>query len=132
PGGAFLSGRTGWAARPNSPRERQYRQKESASLPRRSVRHLIHDAGMKLFTERGFHASSVQDITEAAAVPKGSFYNHFKSKEALAAEILTAYGEGSTDRSLLTNSDVPGRVRIERHFAALNEYFSRCTDGCLV
>ena len=81
---------------------------------------------MKLFIERGFSACSVQDITEAAGVPKGSFYNHFKSKEALAAEILTQYGEGNTDRSILTNPDVPALIRLKKHFAALNEYFSRC------
>ena len=87
---------------------------------------------MKLFIERGFNACSVQDITEAAGVPKGSFYNHFKSKEALAAEILTEYGRGNTDRSILTNSEASPLARLKRHFGALNEYFSRCNDGCLV
>jgi TetR/AcrR family transcriptional repressor of nem operon len=93
---------------------------------------VVFDAGMKLFTERGFTACGVQDITEAAGVPKGSFYNHFKSKEALAAEILTEYGKGSTDRSILTNPEIPALTRLKRHFAALNEYFSRCNDGCLI
>ena len=87
---------------------------------------------MKLFTERGFNASSVQDITDAAGVPKGSFYNHFKSKEALAAEIVTAYGQGSTDRSILTDRAVPGLTRLKGHFAVLNDHFSRCNEGCLV
>jgi TetR/AcrR family transcriptional repressor of nem operon len=99
---------------------------------RPSVRSMIHDAAMKVFTERGFYGSSVQDITDTAGVPKGSFYNHFKSKEALAAEILTAYGEGTTDRGILIDTDVPPRVRLEKHFAALNAYFSVCTDGCLI
>ncbi len=101
-------------------------------MARHSARNAIQQSGMKLFTERGFNASSVQDITDAAGVPKGSFYNHFKSKEALAAEILTAYGEGKTDRSILTDRDIPALTRLKKHFAALNEYFSRCTDGCLV
>ena len=101
-------------------------------MARHSVRNAIEEAGMKMFTERGFHACSVQDITEAASVPKGSFYNHFESKEALAAEILTAYGKGSTDRSILTNPEVPALTRLKKHFAALNEYFSRCNEGCLV
>lgn len=102
------------------------------SLPRPNVRNAVLEAGIKLFTERGFNASSVQDITEAAGVPKGSFYNHFKSKEALAAEIVTEYGKGTTDRSILTNPEVPALTRLKRHFAALNEYFSGCNDGCLV
>src|SRR5580698_11556667 len=58
-------------------------------LARRSTRNVVLNAGSKLFIERGFSACSVQDITDAAGVPKGSFYNHFKSKEALAAEVLT-------------------------------------------
>ena len=87
---------------------------------------------MKLFTERGFNASSVQDIADAAGVPKGSFYNHFKSKEALAAESVTAYGQGSTDRGILTDRAVPGLTRLKGHFDTLNDHFPRCNEGCLV
>ena len=101
-------------------------------MARPSARNVIHDAAMKVFTKRGFNASSVQDITETAGVPKGSFYNHFKSKEALAAEILTAYGEGTTDRGILTDANVPPLTRLKKHFAVLNEYFCECNDGCLV
>lgn len=101
-------------------------------MRRPSARKAIFETAMRLFIERGFGACSVQDITDAARVPKGSFYNHFKTKEALAAEIVTEYGKGKTDRSILTNPAVPPLVRLKRHFAALNGYFSRCNDGCLV
>jgi TetR/AcrR family transcriptional repressor of nem operon len=101
-------------------------------LARHSVRNLILEAGTQLFTERGFSACSVQDITDAAGVPKGSFYNHFESKEVLAAEIVTAYGKGSTDRSILSNPDIPALSRLKKHFTNLNAYFSQCNDGCLV
>ena len=101
-------------------------------MARHSLRKAIQEAGTKLFTERGFSGSSVKDITEAAGAPKGSFYNHFKSKEALAAEIVTAYGKGTTDRSILTNPDIPALTRLKKHFAALNEYFTQCNEGCLV
>lgn len=101
-------------------------------MARLNTRNAVLKAGMKLFTERGYSATGVQDITELAGVPKGSFYNHFKSKDALAAEILTEYGKGSTDRSILTNPAIPALTRIKKHFAALNEHFSQCNDGCLV
>lgn len=101
-------------------------------MPRPSARKAIFETAMRLFIERGFGACSVQDITDAAHVPKGSFYNHFKSKEALAAEIVAEYGKGTTDRSILTNPAVAPLTRLKRHFAALNEYFSECNDGCLV
>jgi TetR/AcrR family transcriptional repressor of nem operon len=100
-------------------------------LARPNTRNAILEAAMRLFIERGFNACSVQDVTDAAGVPKGSFYNHFKSKQALAVEILNEYGKGTTDRSILTDPEIPGLTRLQKHFAALNTYFSRCTDGCL-
>ncbi|MEA5089810.1 TetR/AcrR family transcriptional regulator [Solidesulfovibrio sp.] len=51
------------------------------------------DAARELFEERGVDATSVSDIIEKVGVAKGTFYWHFKSKEALLdalAERLTA------------------------------------------
>ena len=87
---------------------------------------------MQQFIERGLSACSVEDITRAAGVPKGSFYNHFKSKQSLAAEIVTEYGKGTTDRTVLINPAIAPLTRLKKHFAALNAYFSSCKDGCLV
>jgi TetR/AcrR family transcriptional regulator, transcriptional repressor for nem operon len=101
-------------------------------LPRRSTRAAILEAAMKQFIAHGFSACSVEDITKAARVPKGSFYNHFKSKQSLAAEIVIEYGKGTTDRSVLTNLAIAPLDRLKKHFAALNAYFSACRDGCLV
>ena len=49
-----------------------------------STREKILQAAVRLFHEYGYNATSVQDIVSAAEVPKGSFYNYFKSKEELA------------------------------------------------
>ena len=101
-------------------------------LPRRSTRNAILKAAMQEFIVQGFSACSVEDITKAARVPKGSFYNHFKSKQSLAAEIVTEYGKGVTERSVLADPAIAPLRRLKRHFAALNEHFSCCQDGCLV
>src|SRR5215470_14003251 len=63
-----------------------------------NVREQLLDTGLQVLHERGFNATSVQDITEAAGVPKGSFYNHFESKEALGAEVVLRYLESSNRR----------------------------------
>src|SRR5690242_13560332 len=47
--------------------------------------------GLRLVHRRGFGASSVRDIVQAAGVPQGSFTNHFASKEAFGLEILERY-----------------------------------------
>jgi TetR/AcrR family transcriptional repressor of nem operon len=41
------------------------------------------DAALRLIRERGFAATSVEDLCTAAGVTKGSYFHHFKTKEAL-------------------------------------------------
>ena len=45
------------------------------------TRRLLLDSAVELFGEKGFHASSVQEIVEAAGLTKGAFYHHFTNKE---------------------------------------------------
>ncbi len=45
----------------------------------------------RVSARRALRRCSVQDITDEAGVPKGSFYNHLDSKEALGAEIVDLY-----------------------------------------
>lgn len=44
----------------------------------------IYDAAVREINEKGFNNVSIEDITTAANVAKGTFYTHFESKEALA------------------------------------------------
>ena len=48
-------------------------------------------ASINLFVAKGFSATSVQDIVDRVGVTKGSFYYHFKSKEALLMHIQSSY-----------------------------------------
>jgi TetR/AcrR family transcriptional repressor of nem operon len=49
--------------------------------------------GLRVVHERGYSASSVRDIVQAAGVPQGSFTNHFATKEAFGLEILNLFYE---------------------------------------
>ena len=51
----------------------------------------IIESGTKLISVLGFKKTSIQDITDAAGVAKGTFYNFFNSKEELLFEILTIH-----------------------------------------
>ena len=57
-----------------------------------NVKEKLIEAGLKTLLAGGFNGVGVQEITDAAGVPKGSFYNHFDSKETLGAEIVERYG----------------------------------------
>ena len=56
-----------------------------------STRQRLLRVGLAAFFEKGYHASGVQHIVDAAEMPKGSFYNHFKSKEDLAIQSIESY-----------------------------------------
>jgi TetR/AcrR family transcriptional repressor of nem operon len=92
-------------------------------MARRNVREQIVEAGMKALLEKGFNGCGVQEITALAGVPKGSFYNHFESKEALGAEIVERYGDRDGRRSALADRSISPLERLRRHFEALTERY---------
>ncbi len=55
----------------------------------KQTRERLFRTALRLFAERGFQATTVEDITEAADVGKGTFFNYFPTKE----HVLGAFGE---------------------------------------
>lgn len=53
----------------------------------------ILDTALKLFSERGFHTVSMQQIAEASEFAVGSLYNFFESKEDLFEELTESRSE---------------------------------------
>lgn len=47
--------------------------------------------GVNRLMQQGFHGTGLQEILDAAKVPKGSFYNYFTSKEDFGAEVIQHY-----------------------------------------
>lgn len=52
---------------------------------RETAREKLLDAAITLVRQKGFAATSVDDLCKAAGVTKGAFFHHFVSKEALGA-----------------------------------------------
>ena len=55
------------------------------------VRQHILDQGKVIITRKGFAGVGLNEILSAAAVPKGSFYHYFKSKELFGEAMLADY-----------------------------------------
>jgi AcrR family transcriptional regulator len=101
--------------------DRRERRKEE-------TRRLIFQTAMKLFEKKGVFATTVEEITEAADIGKGTFFNYFSSKEAILSSlaenqlaILSRAAESAhnatTVRPILTKmckelSSNPGRSQI--------------------
>ncbi len=72
------------------------------------------EAGAELMLRKGYHGTGIQQIVDAAGVPKGSFYNYFKSKEdfALAAMEHTSCDHISGFEDALQETFASPRQRI--------------------
>jgi TetR/AcrR family transcriptional repressor of nem operon len=109
-------------------------------VPRPSVRDQLVESAVEVFHARGFNGCSVQDIVEAAGVPKGSFYNHFKSKEALGVEVVRAYTRlvaayvAEAGAGEIFSGDRTPLERIRAYFEAVIEQNVSCgvRKGCLL
>lgn len=104
-------------------------------MPQPSAREKLIDAGLRTLHRQGFNGCAVQDITDAAGVPKGSFYNHFPSKEMLGVEALERWWQGSASRrAILSDESFSPVERLRRHFRSLSESVRRnkFEKGCLI
>jgi TetR/AcrR family transcriptional repressor of nem operon len=105
------------------------------AMPKPNVRDQIINASLATLHSKGFNATSVQDITDAAGVPKGSFYNHFASKEVLGVEVVKLYAERAVGyRSSLDDASLAPLARIEQDFRAMVQanVDSGFACGCLL
>ena len=89
-------------------------------MARPSLREKLASSAVDTLHTLGFKGCSIQDITEAAGVPKGSFFNHFENKEDLAIDALRRYLEGSRP-DMLFDESVPPLQRLKNHFSFLSE-----------
>jgi len=72
--------------RPNGPAV--HPRSDRRERRRVETRERLYRCALELFGERGYLETTVEDITEAADVGKGTFFNYFTTKE----HVLAAYG----------------------------------------
>jgi AcrR family transcriptional regulator len=84
----------------------------------------ILDAALAVFSARGFHSSSIDDIAREAGISKALIYEHFESKQGLYADLLERNANELFERlaSALAGVDVDsGAVRLA---TGLDAFFS--------
>jgi TetR/AcrR family transcriptional repressor of nem operon len=84
----------------------------------------------------GYAAAGIKDIVDGAQVPKGTFYNHFDSKEAFAKEVVDLYfGQNLPEmRASLENDKISPLVRLRTFFELAAQGFESTgyKRGCLL
>jgi AcrR family transcriptional regulator len=78
----------------------------------------ILNQAMRIFLAKGYHGTSIEDITRAAKLTKGAFYWHFRSKEDLLKRIVEEYEKRFLDGMIQAVNEVKGSIpdKIEKYF----------------
>ncbi len=81
--------------------------------------------GLKAFYQKGYNATGVKEITDAAHIPKGSFYNYFKNKEDFAVEAMRLFTdrEVSLIKEVMCDTSLPPLERIEKLYRLKTDHF---------
>jgi AcrR family transcriptional regulator len=98
----------------------------SMTIPTRPREAELHAAATRLFRQRGFHATSMQDLGEALGMNRGSLYHYISAKDALLWTILTRALDLLQERVLpILESDAPP---VDRLTDAIREHLRVAAD----
>ncbi len=109
----------------------------NCKVKRKIHREDIIEAGRELMFSRGYSDTGIKDITEKIDIPKGSFYNHFSSKEEFGLEVVSDYmrnGLEVHERNFLDKTKSP-KQRILDFYNGYIEWYEDVTNfklGCIM
>lgn len=89
------------------------------------TRQLLVSVARQLFTDRGYGATSIEDIVQGAGVARGALYHHFESKEAVFREVY------DTVQADVVGRVVTGAMVMTEPWAAVRTGLSIFLDACL-
>lgn len=82
------------------------------------TRQRIFEAAISLFRERGFEATTVDEITERADVGRGTFFNYFPRKEAVLAWLSeTRVAQAEDNAASLLDRRASTRTKLHELYA---------------
>ena len=91
--------------------------------PEETVNRIL-DVAMRLFTEKGFEHTTIQDIVDGLDVTKGAVYHHFKSKEDILSAAIDRESEPLM-KLLISIRDDPRMTGLEK----MQALFEASIDG---
>jgi TetR/AcrR family transcriptional repressor of nem operon len=102
-------------------------------MAQRSLRDALLGAAAAEFHEKGYSATGVAAIAVRAGAPKGSFYNHFPSKDALGVLVVEQYAQTRRTHILLDPGTEPLDA-LRKHFDYLRADLAQhdYALGCLL
>ena len=87
-------------------------------------RSAILDAALTAFSQKGYHATSLDDIAREAGVSKALIYEHFASKQELHADLIARNARELTQRVAGALSGVEIESTVDRLATGLEAFFA--------
>ena len=84
----------------------------------------ILDAALTAFSQKGYHATSLDDIAREAGVSKALIYEHFASKQELHGDLIARNARELTQRVAGALSGVEIESTVERLATGLEAFFA--------
>lgn len=93
----------------------------------RTTRERIIEIGANIIHKQGFNNTGIKEILDAAGVPKGSFYFHFKNKEDFGLQVVEHYGVvfRATAQNTLADTSVAPVQRIHNLLTEFRQFFGQ-------
>src|SRR5262245_63570685 len=82
-----------------------------------TAKEALLEAGTHIILEKGYNHMGIQEVLQAAGVPKGSFYYYFPSKAAFGLQIIERFAAAYTRRldQCLGDTSASPLSRLRRH-----------------
>lgn len=105
-------------------------------IPKNQIRLKLLETGLRLFAQNGYNGTGIKEIVEAVGVPKGSFYNYFKSKEDFTVDIIGFYSDTLATHwdDLLAKGPADPMAALRSSFEMIISHHEQCEvrTGCLI
>ena len=98
------------------------------------LRETLLDQGVSVFIEHGYHGTGIKEVLDPAGVPKGSFYNYFKSKEDFGAAVVGHFAKRLDAQlaEMLRDESVEALESIGAFLDQVGDHHEQARQGCLV
>ena len=107
-----------------------------ATRQNEEIRKKLLDVGVSMFLDQGYHGTGIQEVVDKAGIPKGSFYNYFKSKEDFGSKTIIYFAEQFNEflNVIAKDSEKDAYSAINRFFNDFIDTYEKknCKDGCLI
>jgi AcrR family transcriptional regulator len=89
-------------------------KKKSAALQKTERRQQILGSAREVFSKRGYHQTTIDDIVALAGVARGTFYLYFEDKRAVFSDLVDRFAGQLSMAIVRIVTDDPGRSVVEQ------------------